>query len=236
MNFVPVPAKMNQTPESSQSPLDKAMIEGKHVNTLPATSSYHEMQVAAPAASFAAIQSSSDKTKTDGEFIITPPETPFSGNTESNTGQPAPSLSAPSPPTSSCDTPVLPSSFDFLDSIAASAPYTAAPRPGTYTHQFLTSSIRTPITRKCGRCVAGCEFKTCSQSVCDDCIENVHGSPTDVSILRARLLEEHDQFPFSGTDSATTGDPSTGNAVIGDDGKGTTSNEDYATISIASDY
>ncbi|TGO39590.1 hypothetical protein BHYA_0051g00310 [Botrytis hyacinthi] len=213
---------MNKTPESSQSPLDEAMIGDK--------------RVAAPAASSAAIQSSSDKTKTDGEFITTLHEIPSSGNTESRTRQPNPSLLAPLSPTSSLNTPVLPSSLDLFVSIAAAVPYAAAPLPGIYTHQFLNSSIRTPIVRKCGRCVAGYEFKTCRQSVCDECIKNGRGSPTDVSILGDRLLEELDQFPFSRTENATTGNLSTGNAVIDDDSEGTISNEDDATICIACGY
>ncbi|TGO24879.1 hypothetical protein BPAE_0093g00420 [Botrytis paeoniae] len=213
---------MDQTPESSQSPLDKAMIDGGIVNILPVTSSNHGIQVATPAASLAAIQSSSDKTTTDGEFITTPPETPFSGNTESNIRQPAPSLSAPSSPTSSCNTPVLPSSFDFLDSIAAVAPYAAGPRPGTYTHQFLTSSIRTPIVRKCGRCVAGCEFKTCSQS------RTVMEALLMYQSFVPACWRNNVQFPFSIMVNATTRNPATGNAVIGDDSD--------ATICIASDY
>ncbi|KAF5879445.1 uncharacterized protein Bfra_006654 [Botrytis fragariae] len=227
---------MDTTLESSQSPLDKAMIDGGIVNNSPATSTYHEMQVVTPAASSVSIQSSSDEGKTSGKTITTPPETPFSGNTESNTRKSAPSLSASSSPTSSCNTPVLPYSFDFLDSIAAVDSYAAAPHPRTYTHQLPTSSIRTPIARKCGRCVTGSEFKTCSQSVCDDCIKNGHGSATDVSIFRARLLEEYDQFPFSIMVNATTKNPATGNAVIGDDSEATSSYDSDATISIASDY
>ncbi|TGO19580.1 hypothetical protein BTUL_0003g00340 [Botrytis tulipae] len=210
---------MNKTPESSQSPLGEAVIDHEHVNTLPAISSHHELQVAAPAASFAAIQSSSDKAKTDSEFSTTSPKTSFSGNTESNTRQPTPSLLAPLSPTSSLNTPVLPSSLDLFVSVAAAAPYAAAPRPETYTHQFMTSSIRTPIVRKCGRCVAGCEFKTCRQRVCDECIKNGRGSPTD-----ARLREELDQFPISRTDNAMTGNPSTGNAVIDYDSDATIGN------------
>ncbi|THV52282.1 hypothetical protein BGAL_0083g00040 [Botrytis galanthina] len=217
---------MNKTPESSQSPLDEAMIDDKHVNTLPAISSYHEMQVAAPAAGFAAIQSSSDKTKTGSEFMTTSPKTSFSGNTESNTRQPTPSLLAPLSPTSSINTPALPSSLDLFVSIAATAPYVAAPRPGTYTHQFPTSSIRTPIVRKCGRCVAGYEFESCRQSVCDECIKNGRGTLLDVSILDTHLLEELDQFQVSRIGNATPRDLSTGNAVIDDDSEATISDED----------
>ncbi|KAF7955166.1 uncharacterized protein EAE97_000425 [Botrytis byssoidea] len=217
---------MNKTPESSQSPLDEAMIDHKHVKTLPAISSHHKLQVAAPTASFAAIQSSSDKAKTDSEFITTSLKTSFSGNTESNARQSTPSLSAPLSPASSLNIPVLPSSLDLFVSIAAAAPYAAAPRPETYTHQFMTSSIRTPVVRKCGRCVAGYEFKTCRQSVCDECIKNGRGSPTDVSILHARLREELDQLPISSTVNATTGNRSTGNTVIDYDSDATISNEE----------
>ncbi|KAF7904378.1 hypothetical protein EAF00_001712 [Botryotinia globosa] len=217
---------MNKTPESSQSPLDEAMIDHKHVETLPAISSYHKLQVAAPAVSFATIQSSSDKAKIDSEFITTSPKTSFSGNTESNARQPTPSLSVPLSSASSLNTPVLPSSLDLFASIAAAVPYAAAPRPETYTHQFMTSSIRNPTLRKFGRCVAGYEFKTCRQSVCDECIKNGRGSPTDLSILDASLREELDQFPFSRTGNATTGNPSTGNAAIDYDSDATISNDE----------
>ncbi|KAF7957750.1 hypothetical protein EAE96_003320 [Botrytis aclada] len=181
---------MDESPESSQSPLDKLMVDGRHVNNLPATSSYHIMQAAAPAPSLAAIRSSSDKAKTDGVSFNTPPETPSSHNKESNTGRQAPSLSAPSSSTSSCNTPVSPHSLEYLDSVAADILYIAIPRPGTYTHQFQTSSLRTSIVKKCERCVEGLEFKTPSQSVCDDCINNGHGSPTDLRKYRTRLMEE----------------------------------------------
>ncbi|KAF7927582.1 uncharacterized protein EAE98_005964 [Botrytis deweyae] len=227
---------MDKTLESSQSPVDKAKIDGGIVNTSPTTSTYHEMQVATPATSSVSIQSSLEKGKTSGKTFTTPPETPFSGNMESNAGQPAPSLSATSSPTSSLNTPVLPSRLDIFASIAAEAPYAAALRPGTYTHQFLTSSIRTPIVRNCKRCITGCEFKTFDQSICDDCMESGHGSEMDIMIYYIRVMEENEERQSSARLNATTRNQAIGNAAIGDDDEDTTGYDSDATISIASNY
>ncbi|KAF7907424.1 uncharacterized protein EAF01_005010 [Botrytis porri] len=227
---------MDQTPKPSQSPLDKATIDGEILKTSPATSSNHETQIATPTASIAATQRSSDKTKTSGKTMTPPPETPFSRNTESATQQTAPSLSTLSSLTSSHTTPLLPSPPDFFDSIAAVAPYTTTPHLGTYMHQFPTSSMRTRITRRCGRCITGCEFKTCSQRVSDDCIEKGHGSPTDASIFRPRLLDEHVRFPFPRMDNATSGIQATGHAVVDDESEAVCSYDNDTTIPIASGY
>ncbi|KAF7868799.1 uncharacterized protein EAF02_009535 [Botrytis sinoallii] len=227
---------MDKTLQSSQSPVDKAKIDGGIVNTSPTTSTYHEMQVATPATSSVSIQSSLEKGKTSGKTFTTPPETPFFGNMESNAGQPAPSLSATSSPTSSLNTPVLPSSLDIFASQAAEAPYAAGPRPGTYTHQFLTSSIRTPIVRNCERCVTGCRFKTFSQSVCDGCIRSGHGSEKDMMIYYIRVMQEDDELLSSARVNATTRNQAIGNAAIGDDDEDTTGYDSDATVSVASDY
>lgn len=227
---------MNQTPESSPSPLHKAMMDLKIVDNPPATSSYDEMKVDTPAASFVAIQDFSKKAETVGGFMPTPPETPFPRSMELSARQSAPSLSAQPSPRSDRNTRVMRSPLAVFANVSATASHVVFQRPGTYTHQFQISSIRGQIARKCRRCVAGCEFKTCSQSVCDECVENGHGSPTDVSIVRAQLMEELERYPFSGMGNPMKGNPATEKTAIDKDKETQASYDSDATIPIMGDY
>ncbi|KAM0320521.1 hypothetical protein ACHAO8_000533 [Botrytis cinerea] len=202
----------------------------------PATSSYDEMQIDIPAASFVAIQDSSKKAETVGGSMPTPPETPFPRSMELSTRQSVHSLSAQPLPRSDRSTPILRSSIDVLANVSATAPHAVFHRPGTYTHQFQISSIRGQIVRKCRRCITGCEFKTCSQSVCDECVKNGHGSPTDVSIVRAQLMEELERYPFSRMGNPMKGNPATEKTAIDKDKETQASSDSDATISAVGDY
>ncbi|TEY74303.1 hypothetical protein BOTCAL_0074g00340 [Botryotinia calthae] len=227
---------MNQTPESSPSPLNKDMMNLEIVDNPPATSSYAEMKVDTPVINVFAIQGFSEKARTVGGFLRTPPETPFPRSMELSTRQSAPGLSAQPFPRSDRNTCMLRSPLDVFVNVSATAPYVVFQRPGAYTYQFQNSSIRGQIVRKCRRCVAGCEFKTCSQSVCDECVENGHGSPTDVSIVRAQLMEELERYPFSRMGNPMNGNPATGKAAIDNDKETKASYDSDATIYIMGDY
>lgn len=72
--------------------------------------------------------------------------------------------------------------------------------------------------------------------MCDECVKNGHGSPTDVSIVRAQLMEELERYPFSRMGNPMKGNPATEKTAIDKDKETQASSDSDATISAVGDY
>ncbi|KAK6610950.1 hypothetical protein H4I96_02548 [Botrytis cinerea] len=181
----------------------------------PATSSYDEMQIDIPAASFVAIQDSSKKAETVGGSMPTPPETPFPRSMELSTRQSVHSLSAQ-------PLPDLIAKLLFCDPQSKFLP--------TYQPQLHTSSstVREHIH-------TSSRFLAFAVRLLGN-VEDVSQAVNLKLAARACLMEELERYPFSRMGNPMKGNPATEKTAIDKDKETQASSDSDATISAVGDY